>query len=136
MKHTLFALLTLSFCLSITARDKPKPPTGDYSANWHQWRAPLGNGMASKGNPPVKWSETTNLKWKVAIPGSGSATPIVWGNQIFVVSAIKTDRKSKKIVGQELILRGQQHRQPQAIIHARPNQGTVPVIYFTPQKQG
>ncbi|MFP6902449.1 MAG: hypothetical protein VCB81_02200, partial [Verrucomicrobiia bacterium] len=101
MKHTLLSLLTLSLCLPLMAREKPKPATVDYSANWHQWRGPLGNGMAPEGNPPVRWSETNNLKWKVAIPGSGSATPIVWGNQIFVVSAIKTDRKPKKIVGQD-----------------------------------
>jgi outer membrane protein assembly factor BamB len=101
MKHALLSLLTLSLCLPLMAREKPKPATVDYSANWHQWRGPLGNGMAPEGNPPVRWSETNNLKWKVAIPGSGSATPIVWGNQIFVVSAIKTDRKPKVIAGQD-----------------------------------
>ena len=99
MKKTLFALLALSCCLPVMAQDKPKPVTMDFSVNWHQWRGPLANGLAPKGDPPVKWSESTNIKWKVAIPGIGSATPIVWGNQIFVVSAIKTDRKPKEIAG-------------------------------------
>jgi outer membrane protein assembly factor BamB len=56
--------------------------------NWPQWRGPLGNGIAPQANPPVKWSETENIKWKVAIPGKGSATPIVWGNQVFIQTAI------------------------------------------------
>ncbi len=61
--------------------------------NWHQWRGPNANGLAPKGNPPLQWDESTNVKWKVEIPGTGSSTPIVWRNQIFVLTAVKTDRK-------------------------------------------
>jgi len=64
----------------------------DVDQNWHQWRGPHADGFAPKGNPPVKWDENTNIKWKVEIPGEGHATPIVWDNQVFVVSAVKTDR--------------------------------------------
>src|SRR5262245_39650970 len=60
--------------------------------NWHQWRGPLATGVAPKGNPPTEWSTTKNVKWKVAIPGRGSASPIVWGDRIFVLTAVKTDR--------------------------------------------
>src|SRR5262249_6253607 len=60
--------------------------------NWHQWRGPLANGTAPKGDPPVSWDASTNIKWKAELPGRGSATPIVWGDQVFVVTAIKTDR--------------------------------------------
>jgi hypothetical protein len=60
--------------------------------NWHQWRGPLATGVAPKGNPPTEWSTTKNVKWKVAIPGRGSASPIVWGDRIFILTAIKTDR--------------------------------------------
>lgn len=60
--------------------------------NWHHWRGPNANGTAPKANPPLVWDAKTNIKWKAAIPGRGSATPIVWGDQVFVVSAIKTDR--------------------------------------------
>jgi outer membrane protein assembly factor BamB len=60
--------------------------------NWHQWRGPLANGTAPKGDPPVTWDANTNIKWKAELPGRGSATPIVWGDQVFVVTAIKTDR--------------------------------------------
>ena len=63
--------------------------------NWHQWRGPNASGLAPNGSPPLRWDESTNVKWKVEIPGTGSSTPIVWGNQIFTLTAIKTDRKPK-----------------------------------------
>jgi outer membrane protein assembly factor BamB len=56
--------------------------------NWHQWRGPEANGFAATGNPPTEWSETKNVKWKVAIPGKGSASPIVWGDRIYLATAI------------------------------------------------
>lgn len=61
--------------------------------NWMQWRGPLGTGAAVKGNPPVEFSETKNLKWKTEIPGKGHATPIVWENKIIVQTAVETDEK-------------------------------------------
>lgn len=60
--------------------------------NWPQWRGPLANGVAADANPPVEWSETKNLKWKVALPGSGTSTPIIWGDKIFLTSAIDTGK--------------------------------------------
>jgi outer membrane protein assembly factor BamB len=60
--------------------------------NWHHWRGPLVNGFAPRGDPPTKWDEQTNIKWKVAIPGRGTSTPIVWGQRIFLVTAIDTGR--------------------------------------------
>jgi outer membrane protein assembly factor BamB len=60
--------------------------------NWHHWRGPQANGTAPKANPPVTWDATTNIRWKARLPGRGSASPIVWGDQVFVVTAIETDR--------------------------------------------
>lgn len=62
------------------------------SENWHHWRGPNANGTAPRADPPVVWDAKTNIKWKAPITGRGSATPIVWGDQVFVVTAIKTDR--------------------------------------------
>jgi outer membrane protein assembly factor BamB len=61
--------------------------------NWHQWRGPLANGVAPSANPPTNWDENTNIKWKAKIPGKSTATPIVWGDQIFLVTAVQTDRE-------------------------------------------
>jgi outer membrane protein assembly factor BamB len=62
-------------------------------SNWPQWRGPLGTGVAPNADPPVAWSETKNVRWKVKIPGTGSATPIVWEHQVFVQTAIPTGKK-------------------------------------------
>ncbi len=63
------------------------------SPNWPQWRGPLANGLAPEANPPLTWSETKNIKWKVRIPGNGSATPVIWGGKIFVTTAVNTGRR-------------------------------------------
>src|SRR5882724_5095493 len=63
--------------------------------NWPQWRGPTQNGVAPSANPPITWSETNNIKWKVAIPGAGSATPIIWENQVLIQTAIPTGKKAE-----------------------------------------
>jgi len=60
---------------------------------WAQWRGPLSTGAAVRGNPPVNFSETQNLKWKTAIPGKGHATPVVWGDKIILQTAVATAEK-------------------------------------------
>lgn len=64
----------------------------DYDAQWPQWRGPHANGVAPQAVPPLKWDGSNHVRWKASIPGEGIATPIVWGNRIFVVSAVPTDR--------------------------------------------
>jgi outer membrane protein assembly factor BamB len=53
----------------------------------------LGTGVAPEAHPPTDWSAEKNIKWKVELPGAGTATPIVWGDQIFIQTAIATGRK-------------------------------------------
>lgn len=55
--------------------------------NWPEWRGPNSNGLA-EGNPPVTWSETENIKWKVPVPGTASSTPIVWGDKLFITTSV------------------------------------------------
>ena len=57
-------------------------------AGWAQWRGPLGNGVSPDGDPPIRWSEGENVRFKVPIDGDGLASPVVWGEQIFVLSAL------------------------------------------------
>ena len=64
-----------------------------FENNWAQWRGPYDNGVAPSGNPPLEWSETSNIKWKSEIPGIGHATPIIWENQIILLSALQTDQR-------------------------------------------
>jgi outer membrane protein assembly factor BamB len=56
--------------------------------SWPQWRGPLGTGVAPQAEPPVEWSETKHIRWKVALPGKGHSSPIVWGDRIFLTTAV------------------------------------------------
>ena len=51
--------------------------------DWARFRGPDGSGI-TKSTAPTKWTESENLTWKVKLPGPGSSSPIVVGDQIFV----------------------------------------------------
>ena len=59
--------------------------------HWPQWRGPFFNGMG-RGDAPTEWSDTKNIKWKTEIPGRGFSTPVVWGDRIFLTTAIPTGK--------------------------------------------
>ena len=59
------------------------------AASWPQWRGPSGQGVSEETNLPSEWTATRNIKWKAAIPGRGHSSPIVWGNRIFLTTAIE-----------------------------------------------
>lgn len=56
--------------------------------NWAQWRGPDMTGVSRTAKPPIEWSETKNITWKVEIPGRGSSSPVVWNDRVFVLTAI------------------------------------------------
>ncbi len=60
----------------------------EFDRNWPAWRGPLANGVAPHADPPTEWSEEKGVRWKVAVPGRGTSTPIVWNNQVLIASAI------------------------------------------------
>jgi outer membrane protein assembly factor BamB len=60
---------------------------------WARWRGPHMTGVAPHATPPLEWSETKNVGWKVEIPGKGSATPVVWGDTLFVLTAVPTGER-------------------------------------------
>jgi outer membrane protein assembly factor BamB len=62
--------------------------------NWPHWRGPLANGTAPRGKPPLVWDAKTNVAWKTALPGKGSSTPIVWGELVFVTTAVDTGKRA------------------------------------------
>lgn len=82
------SLLLLSLVLALNAR--AASPADRF---WPQWRGPLATGAAPLADPPVSWSETNNVKWKTPIPGEGDSTPIIWGDRVFILSAIPTGKK-------------------------------------------
>jgi outer membrane protein assembly factor BamB len=56
--------------------------------NWPHWRGPQANGHSGEKGLPVKWSPTENVAWKLALPSRSGATPIIWGDRIFLNVAL------------------------------------------------
>ena len=55
---------------------------------WPQWRGPYATGVSKTADPPIEWSETKNIRWKIELPGRGSGTPVIWGERVFVLTAV------------------------------------------------
>ncbi len=58
---------------------------------WAQWRGPFSTGVSKTATPPTEWSETRNVRWKVPIPGRSSSSPVIWGDRIFLLTAVPND---------------------------------------------
>ena len=60
----------------------------DVNRYWPTWRGPGAIGISTTANPPIEWSETKNVRWKVEIPGRGHSSPIVWGDRVYLTTAV------------------------------------------------
>jgi outer membrane protein assembly factor BamB len=80
MKRAAIVTLLLVTCTSFAVAE-----------NWPSWRGPQRNGVSGEKGVPTTWSKTDNVAWRVALPGQGGATPIGWGDKIFVTSAAGSD---------------------------------------------
>ena len=78
------AFLLLVFVASVQAQSSTQ-------AHWPQWRGPFFNGLA-RGDAPTDWNDTKNIKWKANIPGRGFSTPVIWGDRIFLTTAVPTGK--------------------------------------------
>ena len=96
MKPTLFCIGILSLAQILRAADSFSGANPESLRGWPQWRGPLATGFAPNADPPTTWSDDKNVKWKVKIPGEGNSTPIVWGDKIFILSAVNTGKKVEK----------------------------------------
>jgi outer membrane protein assembly factor BamB len=63
--------------------------------NWGQWRGPLGTGVAPNADPPIEWGLGKNIKWQAVILGLGHSSPVVWGDRVFVTTAIPFGERLK-----------------------------------------
>src|SRR5688572_19142477 len=93
MKSLLFVFSAAAVFISM---DIVNAADSDAQQFWPRWRGPMATGVAPNAAPPLEWSETKNVKWKVKIPGFGSSTPIIWGNKVFIMTAVSTGKKSGK----------------------------------------
>ncbi|MCH7824023.1 MAG: PQQ-binding-like beta-propeller repeat protein [Acidobacteria bacterium] len=60
--------------------------------NWPAFRGPRASGVADGQFPPTSWDaeQSVNIRWKTPIPGFGNSSPIVWGDKIFITTAISS----------------------------------------------
>lgn len=93
---------TMAFAIAIQASDvaahevfdaRSESSVGQANEQWPSWRGPLGNGFAPDAAPPVSWDEETNVKWKVELPGLGHSSPIVWGDRVYLSTAVPVGEK-------------------------------------------
>ena len=89
MYRTLILTVVIGFVAPCAVLCSHAGSSGD---NWPSWRGPDFTGVSAKGNPPVTWSDTENIKWKMKVPGVGTSSPVIWGDKIFFLTAIKTDK--------------------------------------------
>ncbi len=92
---------------------------------WPQWRGPQLTGVAPEADPPTVWSEGKNVAWKIEIPGKGSASPIVWDDNVYVLTAVPFGEP----VAPETPLEGSQGgRRPRGIQPSQAQQFTILAI--------
>lgn len=89
MRYTRALLLLL--CLSAVC----------FAQNWPSFRGRNASGVADGTNPPASWDaeKSVNVLWKTAIPGVGYSSPVVWGDRVFITTAVSTDSKTVFVHG-------------------------------------
>lgn len=65
--------------------------------NWERFRGPNGAGTSDDKSIPLTFGPKENIVWKVALPGAGNSSPIVWGNRLFL-HASSTDGKQRSLL--------------------------------------
>jgi len=97
MKLRTFGMLEKTIRVCLLAGFAALLTQGLRAENWPAWRGPRGDGTSLETSVPVHWSAASNIVWKTAVPGVGHASPIVWGDRIFTVSAL-TDNQDRVLL--------------------------------------
>src|SRR6185503_11544281 len=63
---------------------------GARGENWPQFRGPTGQGISTEKHLPTEWSKDQNVAWRTEIPGDGWSSPIVWGDRVFLTTALES----------------------------------------------
>lgn len=88
MKRVSWALAAMVGLLASNVGAEEAPSDVNPLRQWGQWRGPLGTGVAPESNPPIEWGEGHNVRWIAELPGLGHASPVVWGDRVYVTSAV------------------------------------------------
>jgi outer membrane protein assembly factor BamB len=81
-------LAAIAGAFALATASLPAQQATDAERYWGQWRGPYARGVSRTATPPTRWSETQNILWKVVVPGRGYSSPVVWGDRVYVTSAV------------------------------------------------
>jgi len=86
-------LVCTALCLAASA-------TVAGAQNWPSFRGPQASGVG-EGTTPAAWNveKSENVVWKTAIPGLAHSSPVVWGDRVFVTTAVSTEADPALRVG-------------------------------------
>ncbi|MCI0462078.1 MAG: PQQ-binding-like beta-propeller repeat protein [Gemmataceae bacterium] len=87
------------FVLALVAVSALVATGGSDTTDWPQFRGPHSDGLGEGKTLPDRWSTTENVVWKVEIPGWGWSSPVIWGDRIFLTSAVTDKPLPKPVVG-------------------------------------
>ena len=71
---------------------------------WPQWRGPLATGVSTSATPPTTWGEGKNVRWKIALPGRGASTPVIWGDRVYLSTAVPVDGSGQRAQHRFLVM--------------------------------
>src|SRR2546423_1481614 len=97
------SLLAVLVCVSADLGAPVPPPKrpGTFEpgsdADWPCWRGAALDGRSRSRNAPTQWSNNKNVVWKIALPGRGLSSPVLWGDRIFLTAADETNRTQSTI---------------------------------------
>ena len=106
---------------------------GLQAENWPQFRGPTAQGLSTEKNLPLTWSATENVAWKTALPGGSWSSPLVWGDRVFVTTAmdggescrvLSLERKTGKILWEKEVFKQVQRRKQARNTFATPKPAT------------
>ncbi len=80
------AVITVALGLAVAT-----PSGAEDDKNWPGLGGPAGMSISGETGLPIEWSPTKNIAWKTPIPGRGYSSPVIWGDRIFLTTAIKGD---------------------------------------------
>jgi outer membrane protein assembly factor BamB len=98
-----FTAETYYFPARPVAKPAAPPKEGDVAVavptNWPQFRGPAATGVADGQQPPITWDvkDGTNVRWKTPIPGLGHSAPVVWGDSVFLTTAVSSGDPNPKV---------------------------------------
>ena len=109
------------------------------AGDWPHWRGPYFNGSTDEKNLPSDWSQTEGIVWSVDLTGSSAATPIIWGDRIFlsgvdstrdVLLAMCFNRSNGNLIWQHEIAKGISHDRRSTFAASSPVTDGKIVVFF------